>query len=61
MPGKRKPPTIESLFPSKAGRDAADAAVDALPVTDSMARHIDVWEEAYLVVAGKSPHIRGGK
>ena len=57
---KSKKDTIESLFPSKAGRDAADAAVDALPVTDSMARHIDVWEVTYLAAVGKSPHIRGG-
>lgn len=47
--------TIEKLFPCARARDAADKAVDALPVTATMAEHLDAWEQAYFDIAGKSP------
>lgn len=49
---------VEKLFPNAAGRKAADEAIDALPVTLSMADYMMAWEQAYYDRVGKSP-LRG--
>lgn len=51
----KKLPSVESLYPSPAGRAAGDAAVDRLPVTATMATYMDAFDEAYWTVTGKSP------
>jgi hypothetical protein len=57
----RKPLTIERLFPNAAGRAAADAIVDAIPVTATMSEFLDAWEGAYWVNTGVSPFRKDAK
>lgn len=47
--------TLEQLFSSPAGRRAGDEAIDALPVTATLAEAIEVWECAYYARTGASP------
>ncbi len=51
----RRPRSVESLFPSPAGRAAADAAIDVLDTLLPMTTYLDVWEETYFAKVGKSP------
>lgn len=39
--------TVEQRFPTKLAREAADLAVDRLPISETMATHLDVWLEVY--------------
>jgi hypothetical protein len=41
-------------FPSKFARVEADKAVDTLPASDSMEKHIDVWISAYKRAGGRT-------
>lgn len=53
-----KPPreqTIEQLFPSPQGRRAADAIIDALPVSTTLQDAMQAWECAYFARTGSSP------
>jgi len=52
---KSKPKTLEQLFPSPAGRKAADEAIDKLPVTLTMSEYMEAWETAYFEATGHSP------
>jgi len=42
-------------FPTVSARQAADAAVDALPVTSPMSTFIDAWIAAYVAAGGVRP------
>lgn len=57
MGKKQKPPRdpLEKHYPSPRGRAAADAAIDALPVTEPMSTFLDAWDEAYFRATGHSP------
>jgi hypothetical protein len=42
-------------FPTVSARQAADAAVDALPVSAPMREYIDVWIAEYTAAGGRRP------
>jgi hypothetical protein len=42
-------------FPTVSARQAADAAVDALPVSAPMSEYIDRWIAAYTAASGRRP------
>lgn len=44
--------TVEARYPHKRAREAADDAIDRMPVTASMAEHIDTWLRVYLATGG---------
>lgn len=46
---------VEDLYPNKRCRDAADKAVDAMPVSESMSAFLDAWDAAYVEAGGRSP------
>ena len=48
---------VEDLYPNKRCRDAADKAVDAMPVSESTAlsAFLDAWDAAYVEAGGRSP------
>jgi hypothetical protein len=46
-------------FPSPDARDAADAAIDALPIDRPMSEFIDTWIRAYLAAGGRTPLVTG--
>lgn len=48
----RRPPTFESLYPTRHARERADAAVDRLSIHAPLAEHIRVWEQTYLEHGG---------
>jgi hypothetical protein len=52
---KRKPRTVEELFPNARARKAKGDAIDALDVSLAMHVYLDTWEAAYFAVAKKSP------
>jgi hypothetical protein len=41
-------------FPHAAARAAADRAIDALPVTATMATFLDAWVAAYVAAGGRT-------
>lgn len=43
---------LEQRFPTRAARDAADAAIDALPATAPMTEYLDAWLAAYRAAGG---------
>lgn len=43
---------VVRYYPTRAAREAADKAIDALPDSESMARHIAVWVDAYRAAGG---------
>jgi len=47
--------TVEKLYPSPAGRAAGDAAVDALPMSATLAEAVDAFDAAYWTTTGTSP------
>lgn len=55
MKRKRYEPSVEELFPSARGRQAADEAIDALDPKEKMTTFLDCWENAYWTTTGKSP------
>lgn len=56
MKPKKKPVTLEALYPNARARRAADAAIDALPTTSTtLAAALDIYDEAYVQAGGKSP------
>ena len=42
-------------FPTIAARNAADEAIDKLPVTAPMSEYIDAWIAAYMAAGGRRP------
>lgn len=42
-------------FPDGAARDAADSAIDQLPIDLPMSTFIDAWVRAYVAAGGKTP------
>ena len=50
--GSAKPWTVEQRFPTRAARDAADRAIDALPESAPMTEYIDTWLAAYRAAGG---------
>lgn len=44
--------TMESMYPDKKARVAADLAVDGLSVEDTMLTYLITWEEAYVAAGG---------
>lgn len=46
---------VEDLYPNKRCRDAADRAVDGLPVSEPMSAFLDLWDASYVAAGGKSP------
>jgi hypothetical protein len=53
---KQSPKSVEQWYPHPKGRNAADAAVDALdPMTTTISQALDVWDQTYFDVAGSSP------
>lgn len=56
-----KPPktgSFEARYPTRAARDRADAAVDALSIHLPLSEHVRVWELTYLEHGGI---VRGGE
>lgn len=47
--------TVEQLYPSARCRAAAYAAVDALPVSATIAEALDAFDQAYVDAGGRSP------
>lgn len=43
---------VRRRYPTQRAREAADAAIDALPDAATMAAHIDEWIGAYLAAGG---------
>ena len=54
MKSAKKKTKLELLYPTKGVWDLADKAVDELPFTETMQKHIAVWEAAYFAAGGKS-------
>ena len=52
---KKDKDSLARLYLSEAGRDAADAAIDALPMSTTLAEAVDAWDEAYFRTTGHSP------
>jgi hypothetical protein len=57
----RRDPTVESLFPIAAGRRAGDEAVDATPMSATLAEACDAFEQAYFEKTGTSPFRKNGR
>jgi hypothetical protein len=49
---------MKERFPTARAREAADRAVDELPVTEPMTRFVDVWLEAYRAAGGMEKKYR---
>ena len=47
--------SLEEIFPNRAAREAADAAIDELSTKEPMTKYLDVWEGEYFHVAKRSP------
>jgi len=50
--GKGKAISFEAMYPTRAARELADAATDALSESEPMTKYIDVWLEAYFGAGG---------
>lgn len=46
---------LEELYPNGRCRQAADAAIDALPMTATLQEAVDSYDQAYVDAGGKSP------
>lgn len=51
----KKNMTVEELYPNGRCRQAAYAAIDALPMTATLQEGVDAFDAAYRAAGGKSP------
>jgi hypothetical protein len=51
----KKNMTVEQLYPNGRCLQAADAAIDALPMTATLQKAVDAYDAAYTKAGGQSP------